>query len=73
MLTSKIADPGVVINDVSAFPAGVTPVASAIPPFLDSTENAPVTNAPVIVTPLTESASTSAAAPRDGSTVPSEE
>lgn len=72
MLTSKIADPGIVIDEVSAFPADVTPVASAMPPFLDSTENAPVTNATVTVTPLTESASTSPAAPRDGS-VPSEE
>lgn len=73
MLPGKIADPGIVIEEVSAFPAGVTPVASAMPPFLDSTENAPVTNAPVIVTPLAESTSTSAAASRDGSIVPSEE
>lgn len=72
MLTSKIADPGVVINEMSAFPEDVTPVASAIPSFLDSTENAPVTNAPVLVTPLTEPASTLAAPPHGVSTVPSE-
>jgi len=55
MLTSKIADPGVVINELSAFPEDVTPVASAMPPFLASTENAPAADAPVLVTPAEDS------------------
>lgn len=72
MLTNEIASPGVVITEQSAFPADVTPVASATPPFLDSTENAPAMKAPVLVTSLKDSTSTSAAA-REGSILSSEE
>jgi hypothetical protein len=73
MLTSKIASPGVVIDELSAFPADVTPVASAMPPFLGSTDNAPAMNAPVLVTSLKDSSSTSEALPPDGSILSSEE
>lgn len=73
MLTSKIANPGVVINELSAFAADVTPVASAMPPFLGSTDNALAMNAPVLVTSLKDSSSTSAALPHDDSILSSEE
>ncbi|HEX9982390.1 MAG TPA: hypothetical protein VGF69_03925 [Thermoanaerobaculia bacterium] len=73
MLTSKIANPGVVINELRPFPADITPIAAAMPPFLDSAPNAQASNAPVVVTSLKDSTDTSAAASGEGSILSSEE